>query len=679
MAEKKKLPLSITTPLGDKLNIRKLTAEERISGLFRFELGMVSKENSLAFADMVGKSVTVSMDYGAGLKRHFNGIVGRFIQSGSDRRNTTYYAELLPWFWLLTLSRDSRIFQNKTVPEIIKALFSELGQTDFEDALKGTYKPREYCVQYQETAFNFVSRLMEEEGIFYFFKHEAAKHTLVLADDAANHPPCPGLTKARLARSFSKVEEDDVLMRVTLEQRVTTGKYSVEDYNFETPSTDLLVTSAGTTSHRMYEYPAGFGVTGDGEKIANKRLQACELPGKLLRGDGRCRAFTAGYKFTLAEHGRADINGDYVLSQITHSATQDNYSNSFVAIPSATPFRAPRVTPKPQIPGTQSALVVGPSGEEIFTDKYGRVKVQFYWDQLGKKNENSSCWVRVSQGWAGKAWGSIFIPRIGQEVLVSYLEGDPDCPVITGSVYNAEQTVPYDLPAKKTVSTIKTRSSAKGDTTMFNEIRFEDAKDSEEIYIHAQKDMNIVVENNRTTVVGDPDTAKEGNETITVKNNRTTTISEGNETLTVEKGNRVVTVTKGNNTTLVSEGNETLTVSKGNNDHVVDKGNLTVKVNTGNYTLTVKGNLLIDVTGTVTIKSGQTIDIKATADATIKGQNVTVDAGMNLTNKAGVKLVNQAVQVTNDASAKLENKAGGMHDVTAGGILKIAGSLVKIN
>ncbi len=697
----KELNLSLTTPLGeDSLKIQKIHGEERISSLYRYTLAMTSTDNSLDFDSIVGENVTVSMSYGDGQTRYFNGVVGRFVQSGSDQWFTTYYAEIYPWFWLLTFYKDSRIFQNKSVPDIITELCSELGFTDYRDDTTGTYTAREYCVQYQETTFDFLSRLMEEEGIFYFFEHTDGVNTLVLGDDASNHAALTGLATARLGRSDSPIQEEDIILHCTLEKRVTTGKYAVDDFNFETPSTDLITTSDGTNSYRVYEYPGGFTTSSEGEGIADKRLQAQEQPAKMLRGDSLCRAFTAGYKFDIDEHDRTDINSTYIIQQLSVNASQDGYRNSFLAFPSTVPFRPARTTPKPRVYGTQSAIVVGASGEEIYTDEYGRIKVQFHWDQEGQNDENSSCWIRVAHGWAGKAWGQIFIPRIGQEVLVSYLNGDPDCPIVTGCVYNAEQTVPYTLPDDKTKSTIKTRSSKTGDTATFNEIRFQDLKGSEEFYVHAEKDMNRMIENNRTTTIGDPDTAEDGSDTMTIKNNRTTTIQEGDETLTVEQGNRVETISQGNETLTVTEGNRTVEVTAGNETYTVggtrdstvtgnetrtNEADYTQDV-TGNFTLNVSGNLTIDVSGTVTIKSGgamtiesgSTIDITATGDLTAEGNNVTNKAGMNLTNEAGMNLENTGLNVKNNASAKLENIASGMQDVKAGGILTVAGSMINI-
>ena len=642
------LKLKVSTPLGpNKLLLRAINGEERISGLFQFTLEMVSEDNALDFQEVVGKAVTATLSLSNDSKHYFNGIVGRFIQEESNVRLTRYYAEIHPWLWLLTKSGDCRIFQNKSVLEIMEAIFAEFGFADYRNETTGTYAKREYCVQYNETFFNFVSRLMEEEGIFYFFEHTADKHTLVLGDDADAHKTCPGLKAAvSFKQSMLDHNQDLAITRCLVEEQVVTDRYALDDYNFETPSTDLKIeeTAQGKEGKlRVYEYPAGFLKKDDGAHRAKIRLDALEQPKKLIRGDGFVRAFVAGHKFALKDHYRKDVNKTYVLRSVSHAATQENYTNSFEAFPSDLTFRPPRMAHKPIISGTQTAMVVGKSGEEIWTDEYGRVKVQFHWDQKGKHDESSSCWIRVDYGWAGKNWGGIFLPRIGQEVIVSYLEGDPDRPLITGAVYNSDHTVPYKLPAEQTKSTVKTNTSKGGGG--FNEIRFEEKKDNQEIYVHAQKDQNIVVENDRTKKVLH-------NETNTIKQDRSTTIQEGNDTYVVAKGNRTFQVNTGNETYEV-KGTRGLTVT-GNETHT-DKANFTHKV-TGNYELKVTGNLTIDVTGSVTIKSA-----------------------MGMTHEAALAMTNKGLSITNQAQTSITNKGDAMNTVESGGITTIKGALVKIN
>jgi type VI secretion system secreted protein VgrG len=675
--------VSITTPLGkDKLLLRSFHGEERISGLFHFSLDMQSEEKSLDFAQVVGKGATVKAELADGTFRYIHGIVGRFVQAGADARFTTYYAELHPWLWLLTMSVDCRIYQNMTVPDIVTGLFTELGFTDFKNSLSGTYKPLEYCVQYNESAFAFVSRLLEDQGIFYFFQHEDGKHTLVLGDDASAFADCAGASAVEYG-TYGDWKQQNVVSSCTLEEMVIPGKYAVDDFGFETPSTNLMGSSDGQAAdgakRRIYEYPGGFVKKDSAEGRAKLRMEEHEAPRKTLRGQSFCPAFTAGGKTTLEKHYRDDVNAAYVLSRISHSASPETYTNAFEAVPADVPVRPSRTTRKPVIPGTQTAIVVGKSGEEIWTDKYGRIKVQFHWDQLGKNDENSSCWIRVAHGWAGKGWGQMFLPRIGQEVVVSFLEGDPDRPLVTGSVYNAEQTVPYALPGEQTKSTIKSNVSKGGGG--WNEIRFEDKKDSEEVYIQAEKDYNRVVKNNETVKVGF-EKKKDGNQTIDVYKNRTVTVEEGNQSLQVKKGNRDIKVDTGNETHTVA-GTRDVTVTKAETH--TSKDNFDHKV-TKNYTLKVDGNLSIEVTGTVTIKSMQDMLLDSKAKLTAKAVADLATQGLNISNKATVDLKNEALNVTNKASVNLNNegamvtsKASAMHNVEAGGILTAKGALVKIN
>ena len=681
------LQATVNTPLGtDKLLLRSFSGEERISGLFRFELEMRSEDPGIDFSQIVGKSATITLHLSDDGKRYLNGLVASFAyagtvhQPGADQGFAIYHAELVPWFWILTQEVDSRIFQNKSVPDIAEQLFSDMGFSDYKKSLTGTYDPREYCVQYQETAFAFLSRLFEDEGIFYYFEHTDGKHTLVLADDSTAAAACPSGGTLSYGAGKTWVQQE-VVTRCRLEERVIPGKYAMDDFNFETPSTDLITSVDSTVAldgakRRIYEYPGGFLKKDKGDARSKLRIEGQEAPAKLLFCDSNSRTVVSGYKVTLSGHSRTDVNADWVISRVVHSGEPEGYGNSFEAFPKAVPFRPPRTTPKPIIPGTQTAIVTGKSGEEIWTDKYGRVKVQFHWDQLGKNDENSSCWIRVAHGWAGKSWGQIFLPRIGQEVVVSFLEGDPDRPLITGSVYNAEQTVPYTLPDEQTKSTVKSNSSKGGGGS--NEIRFEDKKDSEEIYVHGQKDVNIVIENNRTKKVLN-------DETINIKNNRTATIEEKDETLTVSKGNRTIKVSTGNETHEVA-GTRSVKVTKAETHDDEDAFTHTVKKD---YKLTVSGDLTIDVTGAVTIKAGKGMTLSAgqafeasagTSFTNKAGTALTNQAGTALTNKAGTDLTNKATtSMTNDGGIQLTNKASATQTVDGGGMLTVKGGLVKIN
>lgn len=678
--------LSITTPLGeDKLLIRSFHGEERISGLFHFFVEAVSEDKALDFSLIVGKSATVKMALADGsTTRYINGIVGRFVQAGSDARFFTYFLELHPWFWMMSMSIDCRIWQNKTVIEIVTGLFDELGFTDYKNSTTGTYTALEYCVQYNESAFAFVSRLLEEHGIFYFFEHEDGKHTLVLADASSAFVDCAGAATVDYA-TYGLWAQQNVVTSCVIEQAVIPGKYAVDDFGFETPSTDLLGSTDSTkatngSTRRIYEYPGGFVKKDAADAKAKLRMEEKEAPQKTVRGTSFVRAWYPGAKSTLAKHYRDDVNAAYAIARVSHSATSESYSNSFEAFAADLTYRPARTTRKPVIPGTQTAIVVGKSGEEIWTDKYGRVKVQFHWDQKGTNDENSSCWIRVAQGWAGKAWGQMFLPRIGQEVVVSFLEGDPDRPLITGSVYNAEQTVPYTLPTDQTKSTIKSNVSKGGGG--FNEFRFEDKKDSEEVFLQAQKDLNTVVKNDETHKVGTNKEDGKGDQTIEIYNKRTVTLEKGTDKLQIKEGDRDIDVDKGNETHDVA-GTRTLKVTKKETHTSEDEFVHNV---TKNYTLKIDGDLSITVAGKVTFKSTGDMTLETSGKLTAKATGDLLAQGMNVTNKATTDLKGEAMNITNKASlnltnegAMVKNKASGMHDVEAGGILTVKGSLVKIN
>lgn len=686
-----RFPVTVSTPFGpDALVVSRFRGEERISGLFRYSLEMLSDDNALAFDGIVGKGVTVSLRLSTGDTRYFHGICSRFAQGGTTARGTVYHADLHPWLWMLTLASDCRIFQNQSVPDIARALFGELGLSDFRDALTGTYAPREYCVQYRETAFGFLSRLFEEEGIFYFFEHADGKHTLVLADAAGAHAACPGQATARYRAGATAQELDDTVHRVALEGTVIPGKVTLDDYAFTTPSTDLGASQEGARfTTEMRDYPGNHAATAQGEARARVRLEAWEAGETTLSGEGTHRGFTAGYRFTLAGHDRADVNGDYVVRALSFTAGQDGYANTFAALPAATLFRAPRDTPRPVIAGTQTAKVVGKSGEEIWTDQYGRIKVQFHWDRLGKGDESSSCWIRVAHGWAGKGWGAIHIPRVGQEVVVSFLEGDPDRPLVTGSVYNAEQTVPYPLPDGQTRSTLKSNSSKGGGA--FNEIRYEDRKDAEEVYVRAARDLTVSVKNDRAATID------EGNDTLTVaKGKRETTVGEGDDVLTVAKGARTVTVGEGDDTLTVGKGARAVTVGEGDDTLTVSKGKRTVEVTEGDERHTVGGTRTVTVTGAETHRNSDRFEhstgggytlkvtgdlvIEATGGITLKaGTGMTVKGGTTLALESGTSFSAKGMSVSVEAQAALTAKGSASTTLESSGITQVKGSLVKIN
>jgi type VI secretion system secreted protein VgrG len=657
--------ISITTPLGeDELLLQGFTGQEGMSQLFNFALDLLSENPAIAFDHILGQPVTMTLHLPDGSQRYFNGYVSRFVQTGTDARFTTYQAEVVPWLWFLTRTADCRIFQNMTVPDIIAKIFRDLGFTDFKNQLQGSFEPRDYCVQYRETDFNFVSRLMEQYGIFYFFEHEKDKHTLVLANAPSVHQPCPGQERARYDYAEGAVLEEDVITNWQKEQELQPGKYALTDYNFETPSTSLgvnvdsIITVNGNSKYEIYDYPGEYLKKAQGEALVKIRMEEEEAQYTVVSGSSNCRAFLPGYRFDLVGHTNQAMNAAYVLTEVRHTTTvgesyvsgaatgaEEFYSNSFTCIPADVPYRPARVTPKPIVQGPQTATVVGPAGEEIFADKYGRVKVQFHWDREGQRDENSSCWIRVSHPWAGKNWGAVAIPRIGQEVIVDFLEGDPDQPIITGRVYNAEQMPPYALPANQTQSGIKSRSSKGGSPDNFNEIRFEDKKGSEEMYIHAEKDQNTVVENDKTENIGHDRTETVGNdETITIGNDRTETVGN-NETITI-----------GSNRTEQVGANESITVAQNRTRNVgqneVVNVALTRTHNVGvNEMINVGGAQEVTVGGAqavtvgleraVTVGLNQDVNIGNSLNENI-GNNHSEDVGDNRTTKIGKNLTIEA-------------------------------------
>src|SRR6267378_969151 len=546
--------ISISTPLGnDALLLRAFTGYEAISQLFRFDLDLLSEKPSISFDSIVGKPVTLNAVLADGSERYWSGYVSRFAQGANDGRFTSYRAEMVPWLWFLTRTADCRIFQNKKAPDIIQTIFQDLGFTDFSLRLHGSFVERDYCAQYRETDFNFVSRLMEEEGIYYFFEHEDGKHTLVLANAPGEHKPCPNQATVRYELSAGGWQDDDVVLDFSAHQEFRPGAWAHTDYNFETPSTSLMVQASGKNKYEIYDFPGEYRKRGEGDSLARIRLEEQTTPTFVVQGMSDCRAFTSGHKFDLIDHYRIDLNQSYVLTSVRHTASlgssyggsggfgesEPSYRNSFECIPAKTTFRPQRNTPQPVVQGCQSAVVVGPAGEEIYTDKYGRVKVQFHWDREGKMNENSSCWVRVSYPWAGKGWGGLNIPRIGQEVIVDFLEGDPDQPIIIGRVYNAQQMPPFGLPGGAVVSGFKSNSTKGGGG--YYEISLNDTKGTELIQIHGQYDMDTKIEHDERVNVGNNRTESVGNdEKITIGHDRTEEVDHDEKILIKNNKHEIV-------------------------------------------------------------------------------------------------------------------------------------------
>ncbi|MEW5979686.1 MAG: type VI secretion system tip protein TssI/VgrG [Acidobacteriota bacterium] len=518
--------IRIETPLGkDVLLLRGFRGHEGVSQLFEFDLYLHSENRAIAFNSIMGKKATIKIKLSDGSERCLNGLIGSFSQGGSTTLNVgnttatfaSYSAKLVPWLWMLKHTSDCRIFQNQTALDIIQQVFDENQLKDYKIRTQGSFSEREYCVQWNETDLDFVLRLMEEEGIFYFFEHEETKHTLVLANQPSEFKPCPYGAEARYGTAQGAGRYEEIVTDWNFVQQVRPGKVEIKDFNFEQPTMNLTTSVTGQDERKLEVryYPGDYFKLDEGEKIVGIRMEEQATPTTVVQGISFCRNLASGYRFELKDYYRRDlVSKPFVLTEVRHESEQGNnylatasqarddfeYSNSFQCIPHSVPFRPPRVTPRPIIHGSQTAIIVGPPGEEIFVDKYARVKVQFHWDREGKYDDKSSCWMRVSQAHAGKSWGAVHLPRIGQEVIVSFLDGDPDRPIITGMVYNGESMPPYTLPDEKTKTTFKSYSSKGGGG--FNELRFEDKKGSEQVFLHAEKELDIRVKNDRREWIG---------------------------------------------------------------------------------------------------------------------------------------------------------------------------------
>ena len=668
-------PFRIDTQLGeDELLLRRFSGEEAISRPFRFHLELLSQDPAIAPADILRKPVLITLELRDGSVRHFHGLINRFSLGQRDEELTAYSAEMVPWLWFLSLRRDCRIFQGLSVPDIVAQVFDGNGFSDF-DVRCGSRPERDFCVQYRESDLHFVQRLMEEEGIFYYFEHTEEKHTLVLADSNSAFDPCPTSDKVRLTDDPGTDEE--VVRTFEWEHAARIGSVTYRDYDFLQPTFTLEGAAPGEQGEEVYDYsPGRYTTREDGERLTKYRLEAEEVLREMARGRGNCRGFGSGMKFTLRDHHNDAANQAYILTAVQHfysggdfrstaGAVDADYSNQFMCLPASLPYRSRRSVPKPVITGSQTAVVTGPAGEEIYTDEHGRVKLHFHWDRLGTMDENSSCWIRVSHPWAGQGWGAVSIPRIGQEVIVDFLEGDPDQPIVVGRVYNAQQTPPYPLPDSGMVSGIKSNSTPGGGG--YNEMSMNDTKGKEKVTIHAQFNMDTTVENDQTLVV---------------HNNRTQTV-DVDEVISIG-GNQSISVT-GNQTIEVS-GQQDETVSGSRSDTV--SGDETRDVG-GGQTVTIGADRSVEVGGNDSITAGANMEHAAGANLDLAaGANLTASAGANGTVEAGANMdVTAGAMMNLTAGAKISLSAGGSSieigpdgiKITAGAIVSINGVLVKIN
>lgn len=702
-------------PSGTVL-FRSMVGSEELGRPFEYDLDLLSSDENLSFASVVGQSLAVHLELPGGPLRHFHGLVTRFAHVGWSERRAVYRATLRPSLWLLTRRAGCRIFQNKSVPEILRAVLGEYG-FPLDTSLSGGYPACEYVVQYRETDFAFVSRLMEQEGIYYFFRHEGNKHTLVLADSARAHLKQPGYEEIPFypPQQGERRERDHIEHWEVFRQLEPTA-CSLRDYDFTRPRADLEVKRSGgggggSPELEIYDYPGGYVQTNEGERYARTRLEEIVAGQERGQGVGNGRGISAGFLFKMREHPRQDQNREYLVVAAAYELAMPEQESSaspsdepvfrcrFTAQESGTPFRPSRSTPRPIVQGPQTARVVGKAGEEIWTDSYGRVKVEFHWDRASPGNEQSSCWVRVAQGWSGGAWGAMHIPRIGQEILVHFLEGDPDRPLATGHLYEADHMPPYSLPANQTRSGFKSHSTKGGATDNSNEIRFEDKKGDEQLYLQAEKNYDLLVKNDATQTIGHDEThsvarnrkKSVGNdEIVEVKANRTETVGgheaisiTGNRTESVDKdeaisitGNRTESVGKdesvsiaGNRSLQVSK-DETIEVGQNRSESIAKDASLTVQ---GSRTETVSKDVTVSVSGARTTSVGK-------ADALQVGKALAIDAADEIVLTSGsAKLVLKKDGTILLDGKDLSLKGSGKITINASGDVVIKGSNVKQN
>jgi len=614
------------------LRFRRMSGNEELGRLYEFDVQAVSESKSIKFEELLSKPASVAIELADGEKRYFHGLVCAIGLEGAHQKMFSYRLILRPWLWLLTRRSDTRIFQDMTMVNILKKVFEPFSP-DYQFQVSAELPTYEYCVQYRESDFNFVSRLMEQEGVYYYFKHDAGKHTMVIVDAPKAHEACPFQNTFEFRESVDGHLDFEPVIEWRTRAEIQSGQVVLRDYDFTQPQTSLetsakAIRPEASAKLEVYDYPGTYSTPSAGSRYSKIRIEELQSQYARVEGSGSLRGLAYGYRFTLASHPRVDQNKSHLVvgtriecaySGYESGEDQTFYTCHFVAMEGDEIFRPLRLTPKPSVAGLHTAMVVGPSGEEIHTDKHGRVKVQFHWDRIGQKNEKSSCWVRVASPWAGQTWGMISLPRIGQEVVIDFLEGDPDRPLITGRVYNGEQTPPYALPANVTVSTNKSRSSKSGGTDNFNELRFEDKKGSEHIWFQAERDLHQYVKNDATLCI------------------------LGNQDRIVEKN--------------VSE---------------ELKGDVKVKVGL-DFATDVAGSESTKVAKDVMTEAGMSVSQKSGTKTDIKvGTDLGVEAGINVHLKAGVNVVIEA-------GVMLTLKAGNSSIVLGPAGVMVTGTMVFIN
>ncbi|HTS48077.1 MAG TPA: type VI secretion system tip protein TssI/VgrG [Bryobacteraceae bacterium] len=663
------------SPLGeDKLLVNKFSGAEKISELFKFDLELVSTDFSIQTEQMLGQNVTVGIRHIDGENfRYFNGHISKFAPIRHDGRLAYYQAEMVPWLWFLSLTQGCHIYQEKTLVEVITDTFNHYGYKDFNFNVTDRHKPWENCCQYQESAFEFVSRLLEIEGMYYFFKHEQGKHTMMIVDHMSSHTPCPFQSAFSYEHETGQgaLRNEDTILSSNMRKIVKPNKYAHKDYNFKIPQNPLEITKkvqrdTGVDRElEVYDYPGEYELPGDVTDWGDLRMEEQETDHTIAEGTGTGRSMVPGYRFQLKQHDRPEQNIDYLLVSVTHKGQEGSfgagmddqdadYTNSYVAQPSSVQFRPTMKTDEPKIASTQTAFVVGPPGEEIYTDEWGRVRVKFHWDRRkGDENGNSSCWIRVMQPWGGPRYGHIWIPRVGMEVIVTFLEGDPDRPLITGCVYHQNNRPPYPLPANKEWSGVKTRSTKGGTQDNYNEIRLVDSMGQELFRMQAERDLHIFVKNDRSEYILNDRFLDVGNDKHErIENNKYTDVSGDFQ----ENIDGKVKVQIGDDATLAISGDQTEEV-EGDKNITVDgdfaediQGDTSIH-NEGDLDQQVDGDGRITVTGDLHIKSSGKLILEADGGLTVKCGDAFFDINDGIITIQGKKILLNCGGSADDADA----------------------------
>jgi type VI secretion system secreted protein VgrG len=626
---------SLMTPLGaNKLALARFEGYEGLSELFEFRVDALSRQASVDFNQLLGRNCTVTAVTYKDPKRYFDGILVEAQSLGMVDDLYSYRLVLRPTLWLLSRTTNCRIWHDKSASDIILEVLQKRG-VDVRPATTRNFRTREYCVQYRETDLAFISRLMEEEGIYYFFEHTSSKHTMVLADAPSSHKPVPGHETLRFSTvSAAGHLREEALYDWIAERRFRSGKFELRDYNFKTPGNKLIGPATAPSQYQkgdleVYDYPGRYDEEQDGKTYAEVRRDAEQAVDQRRYTSGEAPSLVPGCLVTVKEHPTGGENQQYLIVRATHQFstqmyrsggmaidTNERYRGSYEFLPASRTFKAPMVTPKPLVHGPQTARVVqrpNGSGEEIDVDEHGRIRVRFHWDRDDKR----SCWVRVAQMWAGSKWGGQFIPRVDMEVVVEFLEGDPDRPLVVGCVYNNDNKYPWSLPDNKTQSGIKSDSS-KGHNG-YNQIRFEDKKMSEQIEVHAEKDLDSTILHAETRKIGERFDKGPGSPA------RETTIVLGDDKFTIQAGHRDGTITMDDKLLVGMKQNETIGM---NRTHMIGMSDsLTVGMSKtdmvgASHSMTIGASLTIMAGATITLMAGGSSIVLSPAGIVITGATI---------------------------------------------------------